>query len=37
MDDLLERTKESVLLCLDARGEEPEQLEFVSIQRLRVA
>lgn len=37
MDELMERIKEAVLLCLEARGEEPEQLEFVGIQRLRVA
>lgn len=36
-DELMERVKEAVLLCLEAQGEEPEQLEFVGIQRLRVA
>lgn len=37
LDELMERVKEAVLLCLKAQGEEPEQLEFVGIQRLRVA
>ena len=37
MDELMERIQEAVLLCLAERGEEPEQLEFVGIQRLRVA
>ncbi|MDA1259602.1 MAG: type II toxin-antitoxin system HicB family antitoxin [Planctomycetota bacterium] len=37
MDELMVRIKEAVLLCHETRGEEPEQLEFVGIQRLRVA
>lgn len=37
MDELMERIKEAVLLCLEASGEEPAPLEFVGIQRLRVA
>jgi predicted RNase H-like HicB family nuclease len=37
MDVLMERIQEAVLLCLEERDEEPEQLEFVGIQRLRGA
>jgi predicted RNase H-like HicB family nuclease len=37
MDELLERMKEVILLCLDANGDEPtEPLELVGIQRLGV-
>lgn len=36
-DELMERVKEAVLLYLEAQDEKPEQLEFVGIQRLRVA
>ena len=37
MDELLERVKEAILLCLEERGDDPETLEFVGIQRMRVA
>jgi len=37
LDELMDRVKEAVLLCLEAQGEEPEKFEFVGIQRLRVA
>lgn len=37
MDDLIERVKEAIALCLDDRGESPEALEFVGVQRVRIA
>ena len=36
-DELMERIKEAIALCLEMEGEETESLEFVGIQRLRVA
>ena len=37
MDELLERMKEAILLCLEVEGEEAaEPLELVGIQRLAV-
>jgi len=36
-DELLERIKEAVALCLESQGESSESLEFVGIQRLWVA
>jgi predicted RNase H-like HicB family nuclease len=37
MDELLERIKEAIQLCLEDRGEEAdEQLELVGIQRVAV-
>lgn len=37
MDELIERVKEAIALCLDDRGEAPEALEFVGVQRVRIA
>ena len=37
LDDLMERIKEAITLCLEAGGTDPDTLEFVGIQRLRVA
>jgi predicted RNase H-like HicB family nuclease len=37
LDELMERVKEAIALCLEVEGEESESLEFVGIQRLRVA
>ncbi|MBI2861297.1 MAG: type II toxin-antitoxin system HicB family antitoxin [Chloroflexi bacterium] len=37
LDDLLERIKEAIQLCLEVRGEEvPEPLELVGVQRVVV-
>ena len=37
MDELLERMKEAIQLCLEVQGEEvPEPLELVGIQRVAV-
>ena len=37
MDELIERVKEAIALCLEDRGESPEELEFVGVQRVRIA
>lgn len=37
MDELLERIKEALRLCLEVRGEPAESLDFVGVQRIRVA
>ena len=37
LDELMERIKEAIALCLEVEGVETESLEFVGIQRLRVA
>ena len=37
LDDLMERVKEAVALCLEAGGEPPQKLDFVGVQRIRVA
>jgi predicted RNase H-like HicB family nuclease len=36
-DELLESIREAILACLEEQGEEPEVLDFVGIQRVRVA
>ena len=37
LDELMERVREAVELCLEGEGEEAEGLEFVGVQRLAVA
>jgi len=37
LDDLMERVKEAIALCLEERGQPPDTLTFVGIQRVRVA
>lgn len=37
LDELMERIREAIELCLEVRGEIPEPLEFVGIQRISVA
>ena len=37
LDDLMERIREAIELCLEVRGEAPEPLDFVGIQRISVA
>ena len=37
LDDLMERIREAIELCLEVQGEAPEQLDFVGIQRITVA
>ncbi|HUS07255.1 MAG TPA: type II toxin-antitoxin system HicB family antitoxin [Bryobacteraceae bacterium] len=36
LDELMERMREAVQLCLDVEGIPPEPLEFVGIQRITV-
>jgi predicted RNase H-like HicB family nuclease len=37
LDELMERIREAIELCLEVQGEMPEQLDFVGIQRISVA
>lgn len=37
LDDLMERVKEAIALCLEERGQPPDSLTFVGIQRVRVS
>lgn len=37
LDELMQRVKEAVALCLEVEGPTPESLEFVGVQRIRVA
>jgi predicted RNase H-like HicB family nuclease len=37
LDELMERVREAVELCLEVSGEEPEPLDFVGVQRISVA
>ena len=37
LDELMERVQEVVSLCLEEQGSPPESLEFIGVQRIRVA
>jgi len=37
LDELMRRVKEAVALCLEVEGSRSESLEFVGVQRIRVA
>ena len=37
LDELMVRVKEAIALCLEVQGEDPDQLDFVGVQRVRVA
>jgi predicted RNase H-like HicB family nuclease len=37
LDQLMERIREAIELCLEVEAEEPEQLDFVGVQRIAVA
>ena len=37
LDALMVRVKEAILLCLESEGSPAERLEFVGVQRVRVA
>ncbi len=37
MDELIERIKEAIALCLEDRDAPPQQLDFIGIQRIKVA
>lgn len=37
LDQLMERIREAIELCLEVEGEAPDHLEFVGVQRVTVA
>jgi predicted RNase H-like HicB family nuclease len=37
LDELMERIKEAIALCLELEGETTETLDFVGVQRVRLA
>jgi predicted RNase H-like HicB family nuclease len=37
LDELMERAREAIELCLEVEGEDPEPLAFVGVQRLTVS
>jgi predicted RNase H-like HicB family nuclease len=37
LDDLMERVREAIELCLEVEGDEVEPLDFVGVQRITVA
>lgn len=37
LDELMERVREAIALCLEVDGPAPETLDFVGVQRIRVA
>lgn len=37
LDDLMERVREVIELCLEVQGEDVESLEFVGVQRVSIA
>lgn len=37
LDELMNRVKEAIALCLEVEGSPPKALDFVGVQRIRVA
>ncbi len=37
LDELMERTREAIKLCLEGQGEPPDPLDFVGVQRISIA
>ena len=37
LDELMDRVKEAIALCLEVEGSPPKALDFVGVQRIRVA
>ena len=37
LDELMERIREVIALCLEEQGEPPESLDFIGVQRVRVS
>ena len=37
LDELMERIREAIALCLDVQGETGDSLDFVGVQRVRLA
>jgi predicted RNase H-like HicB family nuclease len=36
LDDLMERVREAILLCLEVKGQEVDENEFIGVQRVMV-
>lgn len=36
LDELMERTKEAIALCLEVHGEQTESLDFIGVQQVTV-
>jgi predicted RNase H-like HicB family nuclease len=36
LDELIDRIREAIQLCLDVEGEVPEEIDFVGVQRVTV-
>ncbi len=37
LDELMERVREAIELCLELQGEPPEPLDFIGVQRISIA
>ena len=37
LDELMDRVREAIALCLEVQGERPHHLEFIGVQRVTVA
>ena len=37
LDELMDRVREAIALCLEVQGEPPHHLEFIGVQRVTVA
>lgn len=37
LDELMERAREAIELCLEVQGEPPDPLDFVGVQRISIA
>ena len=37
LDELVERIREAISLCLEVQGKPPESLDFIGVQRVRVS
>ena len=37
LDQLMERVREAIALCLDVEGDSPRSLEFLGVQRITIA
>lgn len=37
LDELMERVREAIALCVEVEGESPGALEFVGVQRVRIS
>lgn len=37
LDELMERVREAIELCLEVQGEPPDPLDFVGVQRVSIA